>query len=328
MHKEYAIDPNILISFDRIRAILGTCGWHKGKVVCEYPKKWKRKVYDTCAVNGDREKKALEESLQSHPFCKRKNASPYNSDATWLDSAKAEHGRKTFAAILSDTSEASSNVIDGQIVTEDNEPLWAPPSGISPRTASDFATAVSLLSQNSSRIVFVDPHFDFAAQRYTEPFTEMLKAVISEDYKRSVVQNQNGATDGFSIELHLRVKRSYRNTDSYKTIAGRLKHNIEQQLPRHVPQDVKVRVLFWKEHDAATSDSERLHNRYFLTDIGGLSFGIGLDAANANSSSTNENDDISILTKEQHQKHLSEYCHGSNCFESLGDFEITGTRAV
>ena len=244
MHKEYAIDPNILISFDRIRAILGTCGWHKGKVVCGYPKNWKRKVYDTCQVSGDCQKKELEVLLKPHPLTRRKDAKHYDPDNAWLISAKTEHARKAFAAILSDKFETSSNVIDGQIVTEDNEPLWAPPSGISPRTATDFAAAISLLAQNSSRIVFVDPHFDFASQRYTSPFTEMLKAVISENYKRSAIQNQNGVMDSFSIELHLRVKRSHGNTDSYQTIAGRLKHNIEQQLPRHIPQNVKIGVFF------------------------------------------------------------------------------------
>ncbi len=325
MHKEYAIDPNILISFDRIRAILGTCGWHKGKVVCEYPKrKWKKKVYKTCRVNGDREKKALEVMLASHSLCKRKNATPYNSNAPWLDSARAEHSRKPFAAILSNTSKDSSNVIDGRFITEDNEPLWAPPSGILPRTANDFATAISLLSQNSSRIIFIDPYFDCFAQRYTEPFTEMLKAVIPENYKRSVAQNQNGVTDDFSIELHRQVK-CYDNVDSYETIASTLEHNIEQQLPRHIPTGLKVHVHLWKEHDVRT---ERLHNRYFLTDLGGLFFGIGLDISDPRNDGAIQNDDISILTKEQYQKHLNEYCRGSNCFELLKDFEVTGTLTV
>jgi hypothetical protein len=320
MHKEYAIDPNILISFDRIRAILGTCGWHKGKVVCEYPKKWKRKVYDACNSVGEREKARITELLNIHPFCRRKDANHYDPDNAWLISAKTEHARKTFAAILSDTSETSSNVIDGQIITEDNEPLWAPPSGISPRTANDFAAAISLLAQNSSRIIFVDPHFHYGEQRYTTPFSEMLKVAVLAGYKRS---------DGEpTFELHMRIKKSYQDTRTFPDIASAVRRGLESNLPQHIPQGITMKVFFWKEHDTATADSERLHNRYFLTDIGGLSFGIGLDAANSNSTGTNENDDISILTKEQHQKHLSEYCCGSKCFESLGDFEITGTLTV
>ncbi len=305
MYKEYTIDPKILTSFDRIRALLGTCGWHKGKMVCEYPKKWKRKVYDTCQITGDREKKILEEFLSTRELLRRKNTFSYDEEKEWIESAKAEHYRKEFTAIVSDISDPSCKIIDGRYITEENED-WAPPSCLASRTASDFAATISLLAQNSSRIIFIDPHFQPNVHRFTEPFAAMLEIALRDEYKR--------LNKDITFELHVSEKTG-------------TKEHMENYLPDKIPDGLKMRVFQWKEHDSNDCNYTRLHNRYFLTDIGGLIFGIGLDIEKGRNT-VSYCDDINILSKEQHKEHLKKYHKESSSFTLLADFEIMGTRSI
>lgn len=54
-------------------------------------------------------------------------------------------------------------------------------------------------------------------------------------------------------------------------------------LPDIIPNGVRLRVVRWR--------SEELHNRYVLTDVGGVSFGQGLDQA----SDTAQQEDLVTL---------------------------------
>lgn len=135
----------------------------------------------------------------------------------------------------------------------------------------------------------------------------MVKSAVETSYKRS--------ESAVTFELHVSEK------------AGTQRH-IEDTLPQCIPTGVTVQVFRWKEFDSTAEKYERLHNRYILTDLGGLRFGIGLDQSNSSSSDTSESDDVSVLTKGQHGKRSEQYCSESECFEPLGEpFEIIGTLA-
>ena len=47
----------------------------------------------------------------------------------------------------------------------------------------------------------------------------------------------------------------------------------QQRLPGIVSEGIQVHIIRWREKDGG----EKLHNRPILTDIGGVSFGAGLD---------------------------------------------------
>jgi hypothetical protein len=320
MHKEFAIDPTLLCTFDRVRAILDSCGWHKGKVVCEYPKRhWKRMVYDSCNQVGDKEKKKIEQLLLSPIFVRRLNPAPYDKERGWLASIIQEHTRKSFSAILGNGENSHPDVVDGQYVT-DEEPKWQASPGVIIRQAEEFGKVTSLLAQNSSRIVFVDPHFDFAAPRYVNSLSAMLETTIEEHYKRS----PNEGHDGITIELHLKVKKSASNTDTYENIASRLHHNIERQLPRSILAGIRIDIYLWKEKDENT---QMFHNRYFITNIAGISFGIGLDIDDSQpDATTGQTDDTFRMTPDQHKVPLAQFCAGSTAFQALGTFNILGTK--
>jgi hypothetical protein len=57
-------------------------------------------------------------------------------------------------------------------------------------------------------------------------------------------------------------------------------------------------------------DGEKLHNRYLLTNLGGVSVGIGLDEGPGT-----QFDDLNVLTREQYEKRWKQYCSDDPEFE-------------
>ena len=70
---------------------------------------------------------------------------------------------------------------------------------------------------------------------------------------------------------------------------------------------------------------ERLHNRYVLSDLGGVSFGYGLDEGDEG-----ETDDITLMDLEQYEARWSQYSGDPPAaFEQEGTaVEVVGTRRL
>lgn len=329
MYKEYAVDPKILNSYERLKNILGSCGWHEGKVVCATPsrKKWISQIYNSCQQNNivfgkelDKIATYLAEYKQksNKQFCIRKPATQDQQVKPWLDSVREENARLPYTAIFSDQDINEENIIDWGLM-ECNDTRWQKPSGISRRLADEYAKIVALLSQNSSRIVFVDPYFDFTDERYTRSFWEMLKTISTERYERHY--ESSNPENKLIIELHMKAVKN--NTEANDKTVNTVKHNMIEMLPKWIPAGMPVEVMLWQEQK---DQAERLHNRYFLTNLGGLSFGIGLDTPSKHGDEKIQNDDIFILTKEQHQKRYNQYRKDSVDFELLANFTLEGIK--
>jgi hypothetical protein len=57
---------------------------------------------------------------------------------------------------------------------------------------------------------------------------------------------------------------------------------------------------------------EKLHNRYVLTDLGGVSLGVGLDVGEVG-----ESDDLLLLTRAQYARRWSQYVTNDGSFECV-----------
>ena len=80
-------------------------------------------------------------------------------------------------------------------------------------------------------------------------------------------------------------------------------------MPRIIPQGLKVIFRQWQEKPGG----EKLHNRYILTDIGGVDFGTGLDEGDAG-----QTDDIKLLGKERFKIRWQQYAGDNPAFEPVG----------
>ena len=128
----------------------------------------------------------------------------------------------------------------------------------------------------------MDPYFGPGSRKW-QPFLLFLDAALS---------NKPHTT--------LFVEFLY-NYDAERTVAPFvLLKKLRQERPDIFERcEVQFRCIREKSH------SEKLHNRYVLTDIGGLFFGVGLDEEDEN-----HLDDVSLLNRDLYQLRWKQYVTG------------------
>jgi hypothetical protein len=294
MFHEYAVDPSVLSNWDKTRYFLDAFGPWRGRLLAEYPRRWKRLVYQQLRC-PDIERKRIEErlaALDPRVFSGRSNA-PFDPDDLWLDNAVRENERIPFRAIIA-TESRDPNVLDASAV-DDREPLWRVDSGRRlPRAAADFVAAVRVLLAASRRVILVDPYFRADQREKSEPLVAFCSAV---------------AGTQATIEVHFSDEPR-----SYELAMGQA----EQYLPRLLPVGARVVLRCWR----ARERGERLHNRYLLTDIGGVQFGDGIEAGDVG-----QYDRVSILDEPSWSVLWEQYAGSTPAFDEAGEIRnVEGRR--
>jgi hypothetical protein len=86
-----------------------------------------------------------------------------------------------------------------------------------------------------------------------------------------------------------------------------------------VPVGIQLKVAIWKQNEGG----EKLHNRYFLTNMFGVMFGTGSDASG--NPDADESDDIVLLEEGQYHTRYQQYAGPNPPFEKVGEpFFVTG----
>jgi hypothetical protein len=76
------------------------------------------------------------------------------------------------------------------------------------------------------------------------------------------------------------------------------KSTCEKYLPRIIPAGLTLLVRRWENRKGG----DKLHNRYILTDVGGVEFGVGLDEGDPGTT-----DDITLLSADSYRRGLNDY---------------------
>jgi len=89
-------------------------------------------------------------------------------------------------------------------------------------------------------------------------------------------------------------------------------------IPDRLPAGFQVEFVRWKQKQGG----EKLHNRYVLTDLGGVSLGVGLDEGEPG-----ESDDLLLLPRPQYEHRWSQYVGNDGAFELENlPVAVRGTR--
>ncbi|MBL8821333.1 MAG: hypothetical protein JNJ77_02010 [Planctomycetia bacterium] len=283
MIKEYALEPSLLSNWDRFQRYISLFGVPNGRLISRFPKKWQLLVLEnlTCGeVERHRIIEALARAAKSVLLSREQGM--WQDASTWLTNVLSEHRRKPFEAILANSEVAGhSEVIDGNAldVTALPIPLRAGPSKIVVRTAVEMARSIRLLLQISKKIVIVDRNFSPDIMRFREPLREILNCFL----------DQYGRVRSVDIELHL----------SHRVLASATNFGIACQahLENVIPEGMMLTIVRWNH--------EELHNRYILTDRGGVQLGEGLDEANERSS--RNQDTLTLLSQNDSDALLNRY---------------------
>lgn len=293
MFYEYAVDPSLLADPNASSALTERFGWPKGRLIAEYPSKWLRYAHQ--AIEGSpalpvqkyRLKRRLE-LLGRHLV--RRAATRWDANSAWFIQALAEHERVSFHAIVTAGRGADAAASISWEADDPDVGLWAVPGGVTSRSADAIADEVFLLAASASRVLLVDPHFDPCAGRFTATLQAILVRLGRPPVRGPVP----------IVELHTSLGNARQlgelDAEGRRKLCNTYLGNCSHRLPLVVPADVKLSVTVW----AAREGGQGYHNRYVLTEHGGIALGTGLDAGRAGA---NESDDLHRLTKEQHERH-------------------------
>ena len=297
---EYALEPELINNWKDFRYFTEKFGVSKCRLISRYPKRWKKMVYDNLYTCGEIERKRIEEKLRliDDRFLIRQHE--WDNEENWLSNAMKEHNRRPFRAILAKTnSNQQEFVLEGDNIDE-THPLWnVCTTHIVQRNAISMAGYVAPLLRISKEILFIDPHFGPENLRYRRPLEAFLATALE---GRPGVPLMN-------VEVHLVDKVQ---SDFFK-------ETCEKILPQIIPTEIKVRFIRWHEREGG----ERFHNRYILTERGGVSFGVGLDEGPPGAT-----DEINLLDIDTFQYRWRQYSNAKPAFDIIDELVIEGKRKI
>ncbi|MBI2199148.1 MAG: hypothetical protein HYU42_11205 [Candidatus Rokubacteria bacterium] len=293
MIHEYALEPELVATWvDRGvgRYFIEKFGLGQPRIVSRYPKRWKRLVWEAFTSGNDVERARMTELLERlrETMVKRRDGR-WDPSAAWLHNAEDEHARVPFHAILARSNPRGLTMVLVADEIDDATPLWGVPRGCTvPRTAMDMAAAVASMLRIADVLVFVDPHFGPENGRHRRPLERFLRSVVDarpgEAPRRLEVQSSadGGSTTAFFCD------------------------ECRQRLPVCIPIGLRVEMVRLRQRPGG----ERLHNRYILTDLGGVIFGVGLDEGDHG-----DTDDIQLLDRAQYEERWRQYAGEPPAFD-------------
>jgi hypothetical protein len=294
MLHEYALDPNVISTWQSFRYFIENFGVSQGRMLSKYPKKWKKMVYEACSGCPDgTERKRIEEKLMEIDDKLIRCPYPFDTSLPWLTNAEASRG--AFRAII---SMINPNNHDNVLIADEiqgSEPLWkVPREKPVPRSAQAMADCAERLLWYAKEILFVDPHFDPAKSRYRNT----LKAFIEKISDPAKIRR---------IEYHL----SKRYASDY------FRDELVKRVPCILKEGITITFIRWEEAD----HGESIHPRYILTDFGGMRFEHGLDEEPGGPTV-----DVGLLDADLYKTRWNDYQKETKSFVYVDEFAITGIR--
>lgn len=295
MLNEYAVEPSLLNTWAHFRYFIEKFGVSHGRFISRFPKTWKRMVYESLSACGDLDRKRIELRLQQIDDRLLPRLATYDGSVSWLENAEVEHTAKSFHAIIARANpRGRAFVLDGGDLDETHSLWQSSGSIVVDRKAKAMANAMSPLLEACSEVVFVDPHFGPENRRHRVPFEAFMAALNGPRRCRRLER----------IEYHT----------SDKATAAFFQSECRRILPQLIPLGLTVRLVRWHKGE--------LHNRFILTDVGGVLVGQGLDESDGAGPAT---DDYSRLDEAALQMRWAEFVTGS-ATKIVDDLTIVGTK--
>lgn len=312
MLHEYGIDPEVIAQWAKPqykkKHLINSFGIGTPRLVSRYPQNWARRAWRASGTSADASGrdhtrtveliKALTEKMI------RRDQSEWDDNQSWLDNAIKQHASVPFRAILT-TSVASTFPREVVPLTEidDSVLLWDIQNSITvARIAESLAAAVSSMLKLAEEIVFVDPHFNPAREHYRNAFGAYLRECFRD------------RTSTPAISILGKLKPDGAEKRHFKEICS-------VNLSRMVPAGAAIKICRLEER----KQGQKLHNRFILTDIGGVGFATGLDEASPDQQGSE--DDLFILGADAYRERWRQYVDPAIAFDRPeGWFAIKGGR--
>lgn len=286
---EYAIEPELLVDWGKNRAdyqyFIEKFGLGSPRIMSEFPKfkNWRKQFKQAAgmAESGNELTRTriteLFKIIQEKRICREEVE--YNGKLSWLQNAEEENIRKEFHAILAKNNpRCHSKVVSSKSIEIDS--IGKIKNQIHcPRRPADMANLFTPILENCNEVHFVDPYFTPERSKWMKPLEAFLK-IISNRVCRPGIKE---------IVCHTTIPRDKREKKKFSAF----KQCCEKKLNDIIPTDTSLTVQYWKERGGG----EKFHNRYLLTDIGGLKVDPGFDEGNVG-----ENIEVMLLERNLYEK--------------------------
>jgi hypothetical protein len=303
---EYAVEPELVSTWtDRrdCRFCWDSFGMDKGRLISRCPSdEWKDRVWKAFLDRaGERDlsekEKAAWQMRQNrlttllmliNETMMIKRPCQWESTMSWIDNVSRENKRIPFHAILTEKSlDKPENTVSFQEVIEQHHSLWdIETSKRIPRKNLDMAKAVRQILCRGQKIHFIDPHFGPENDRYLKSFRSFFQEVI----------RYRSRPFDIHIEVHLSDKSKY---DFFVD-------ECKKKIPGIVPEGLSVTFRRWRKR----TGGEKLHDRFILTEIGGVKFSVGLDEGKKG-----ETTDVSLMQISEYKQIWSQYAGPEPAFD-------------
>lgn len=259
MFYEYAVDPAILDNIANFRTFCESFKNRPSRLIANLPKKWIQEAFSAINQMSHEEcspvmRKTLKENLKKlskNNVCNNRPVDDWHRTQDWVDYAMLEHQKHPFSAIFASSPITSEPVYSFSSLFVTSPACWDFPSQQHlKRDADEMITAVMPLLCVSKKVWLVDPHFSLQMPswgRYKALLIKMIEMSGKFNFGKGVTR----------IDIHT----SDRN--------GGLQNQLEQKVKRLLPMGMAIYCFQWPE--------SQMHDRFIITDIGGISFGHGLD---------------------------------------------------
>ncbi len=222
---------------------------------------------------------------------------PFDPSKSWADNAIVENQRQAFrAVIVADSIVRGGNVLNANELDE-TDPLWRVEQGqFVARDPAALRDAIQLLLRLSSRVVLIDPYFRPQQRDKASAFGALSSRV----------------SPGSKLEVHARLGVVGDPSHDW------FKEQCELHLPRWIDVGHATTVHTWGQR----AGGQRLHNRYLVTNIGGVKFGDSVEQGQLG-----ERDHISILDESSRADLWSQFVDPTGAFDRIGSpVAVIGTR--
>lgn len=318
MLREYALDPGLLTSWERVRYYCEKFGYDQGRLIARFPKTWKRMVWESVSATRPIEKQRITEFLNRLDGRMRHRTRPYDGAMEWLQNAERAHAKVPFAAIITQENPRRHEFVVTNDEFEDEHRLIgvARPARVErdPRRLAEF---LAPMFEDAKLVRFVDAYFDpqpsvhagSPKYRLTRQLLPLVAFMLRIDPSCRIEYHALRQTNrGRRIPIG---DEDQKDRQSWETACCTC-------LPYVLPKGREVTVHRWQEVDGGL----QFHARYVLTDRCGVMIDPGLDADH---STAGEMADITLMSESARQQVIQLFEASSTPYTLLSQHPVVGT---
>lgn len=291
---EYAVDPEVTRrEVAEVRHLFALFGLDRGRYISNFPKKaWFSKAYAAASDHGPLAKKAVEELLVRAKMSKVYTSGRVPDPALdWIGNTQTSHAGRPFQAIVSDnTDPAFPEIVAFGDVDETHMRFQCERTRRIKRTEADLAGALLPMAMIGKRLALIDPFLDLR-----NPKGQDFRSTIG----RLLAELSASGRENIELEVHwrshpTRPPEALVLSDAPTWCAG------------IIPQGFKLVLHEWIERPGG----EDFHDRFFLTEAGGIKAGAGFEVVGAH-----QRVQLSLLAALDAQSHLDDLDQNNAAFD-------------